>query len=140
MIRNFKPQDIDRVMEIWLDTNIKTHDFVKSQYWKDNFNMVSEMISKSTVYVYEQDGMIQGFVGLVDEYIGGIFVTSEAQSKGVGSQLLQMCKSKHQNLTLSVYKNNLRGVKFYLRENFSQISEQIDQNTGELEYTMKWTK
>ena len=35
------------------------------------------MVSQSEVYVFEADKMIQGFVGLNDEYIEGIFVSDE---------------------------------------------------------------
>lgn len=140
MIRNFKTQDIDKVMEIWLDTNIKAHDFIKAEYWKDNFSAVYEMMPQATIYVYDKEGSIQGFVGLVDTYIAGIFVNTDVQSSGIGKKLLDRCKSKLENITLSVYKNNTRGVKFYLREDFSIISEQIDSNTGYIEYNMKWIK
>ena len=34
-----------------------------------------EMMSQSEVYVFEVDKMVQGFVGLNDEYIEGIFVS-----------------------------------------------------------------
>ena len=36
---------------------------------------------RSEVYVFEADKMIQGFVGLNDEYIEGIFVSDEMQDK-----------------------------------------------------------
>ena len=42
------------------------------------------MMSQSEVYVFEADKMIQGFVGLNDEYIEGIFVSEEMQSCGIG--------------------------------------------------------
>lgn len=28
MIRDLKPKDIDKVMEIWLESTIKSHDFI----------------------------------------------------------------------------------------------------------------
>ena len=44
MIRKFKESDINLIMEIWIDTNIKAHSFISEQYWKDNFEFVKEMI------------------------------------------------------------------------------------------------
>ena len=41
------------------------------------------MMSQYEVYVFEADKMIQGFVGLDDEYIEGIFVSDEMQSCGI---------------------------------------------------------
>ena len=37
MIRELRKVDINKVAEIWLDTNIKTHYFISAQYWKSNF-------------------------------------------------------------------------------------------------------
>ena len=42
-------------------------------------------MSQAVVYVYEDDKMIQGFVGLSNEYMEGIFVSDEMQSCGMHS-------------------------------------------------------
>lgn len=138
MIRELHETDIDRVTEIWLDTNLKTHNFIDKEYWKGNFEMVKEMLPKAEVYVYEQEstGEIQGFIGMHDNYIEGIFVWSEVQSKGIGKILLDFVKDFKKTLTLSVYQKNKRAVMFYQRENFKIQSENIDENTGEREYIM----
>ena len=43
--------------------------FISNRYWTSNYELVNEMVSQSEVYVFEADKMIQGFVGLNDEYI-----------------------------------------------------------------------
>ena len=43
MIRVFKENDISVVMQIWLDTNIKTHSFISKCYWMDNYDMVKRL-------------------------------------------------------------------------------------------------
>lgn len=35
-IRGLQNSDVDPVAAIWLNTNLKTHDFIAAQYWKDN--------------------------------------------------------------------------------------------------------
>ncbi len=139
MIRNFKENDIDAVMNIWLETNIAAHDFIESSYWRDNFDDVKKMIPEASVYAYEEHGEVQGFIGLVDGYIAGIFVRSEHQSKGIGRNLLNYAKSIHNNLSLQVYKKNEGAVQFYLKEDFSITKEQIDESTGETELVMGWS-
>jgi putative acetyltransferase len=94
MIRKLLNGDIDRVADIWLKTNLKAHYFISNQYWKSNYELVKEMLSQSEVYVFEADKMIQGFVGLNDEYIEGIFVSDEMQSCGIGKLLLDYIKDK----------------------------------------------
>ncbi|MDD3279772.1 MAG: GNAT family N-acetyltransferase [Lachnospiraceae bacterium] len=140
MIRDFKKEDIDRVMELWLDTNISAHSFIQSEYWKSNYDTVKAMMPSATIYVYEENNVIQGFLGLMDEYIAGIFVSQHVQSKGFGKKLLDYAKDKKGALSLSVYKENIRAVNFYLREDFTVSNEQIDKNTGKLELNMNWVK
>ena len=36
------------------------------------------------------------------------------------------------------YQKNVRAVRFYLRENFLIQAEEIDEDTGEKEYIMRW--
>ena len=84
MIRKLRKADVNRVAKIWLDTNIKAHYFISVQYWKNNFELVKELLLQTTVYVYEDNQGIWGFIGLNDEYVEGIFVSDEMQSHGIG--------------------------------------------------------
>lgn len=140
MIRKIQASaDIERVAEIWLQTNIKAHNFVSAEYWIDNFEKVKEMLLQAEVYVFEDESEIQGFVGLSGDYIAGIFVWNEAQSRGIGKKLLDFIKGKKENLSLSVYQKNVRAIKFYEKENFKIQSESIDESTGEKEYLMSYS-
>lgn len=140
MIRKLQKSDIDRVAEIWLDTNLKAHDFISEQYWRGNFDMVKEMFPQAEVYVYESDGKVQGFIGLDGEYIEGIFVSDEMQSRGIGKALLDHAKSRKSELRLNVYQKNTRAIRFYQREGFSVRSEGLDEAVGEKDYLMVWKK
>ncbi|WP_017472891.1 N-acetyltransferase [Amphibacillus jilinensis] len=140
MIRTFKIGDLTDIMKIWLESNIKAHDFIDAGYWRGNYEIVKEMLPKATIFVYEENGEIQGFVGLTDNYIAGIFVDNKKQSKGIGKYLLNYVKQKYQALSLKVYKDNVRAVKFYQRENFDIKEELFDEHTNEVEYVMSWEK
>ena len=140
MIRKSQKQDIGRIADIWLDTNLKAHNFIPAQYWNDNYEAVKEMLSQAELYVYEDERGIQGFVGLCGDYIAGIFVQSGAQSGGIGRQLIDFVKGIRGRLKLNVYQNNPRAVRFYQREGFMICGEQTDENTGEAEYRMDWER
>ncbi len=140
MIRRLQKTDIDMVADIWLDTNLKAHYFISAQYWIGNYDSVKEMLLQSQVYVYENDKRIQGFIGLSDEYIEGIFVRAEMQSQGIGKLLLDFVKDKNERLRLNVYKKNTRAILFYQREGFEIQCEGLDEITKEKEYVMMWQK
>ncbi len=44
MIRKLQKTDINRVADIWLDTNLKAHDIIPAKYWKNNFQLVKEYV------------------------------------------------------------------------------------------------
>ena len=140
MIRKLLNGDIDRVADIWLKTNLKAHFFISKQYWINNYELVKEMLPQAEVYVFEVDKMIQGFVGLNDEYIEGIFVSDEMQSCGIGKLLLDYIKDKKVSLQLNVYQKNTRAISFYQREGFIIQCEGFDETTDEKEYTMLWKR
>lgn len=138
MIRKLQKTDINKVSHIWLNTNLKTHFFIPEQYWISNYEFVKEMLPQAEVYVYEDDKMIQGFIGVSDEYIEGIFVSDEMQSCGIGKMLLDYIKDKKDKLQLKVYQKNVRAMSFYQREGFTIQSEEMDEFTREKEYVMNW--
>lgn len=138
MIRKKKEADIPVIMEIWLDTNIKAHDFISSEYWKENYTAVGQMMQDAEMYVCEKYGEIQGFVGLMDNYVAGIFVKEKYQSEGIGKALLDFVKERKEELVLHVYEKNERAIEFYLREGFAKTKAQIEEENQEREYEMQW--
>lgn len=138
MIREFKIKDLERVMEIWLESNIDAHSFIDKKYWEDNYEMVKEILPSAEIYLYEENKNILGFVGLMENYIAGIFVEKNFHSQGVGRKLLDCCKSLKRELTLSVYEKNQKAYSFYIREGFQVVEKRIDENTSEIELVMYW--
>ena len=79
-------------------------------------------------------------IGLSGQQIEGLFVDEKSRSQGIGRALLDFAKRKYPVLTLQVYEKNLRAVRFYQREGFSVREKQVDEQMGEAEYVMGWTK
>ena len=140
MIRKFEKKDINDVMRIWENENIRTHKFISKDYWKNNYKYVKEILPNSDIYVYVLDKHIVGFVGANNNYIEGIFIDINNQHTGIGTALLDKVKENKDSLTLSVYKKNVNAVKFYEKNNFIVISENLDKSTNEIEYIMTWKK
>ena len=138
MIRKMKSADLDKVMDIWLFSNIQAHDFIPEEYWRSNWQQVRSMLPEAEVYVYEKGDDIRGFIGMMENYIAGIFVDEKFRSCGIGGELLEYVKSMKKELSLSVYKKNQAAVRFYLRNGFAIISETEDEAVGETEMFMRW--
>ncbi len=142
MIRKMEEKDIPDVLQIWLETNIEAHSFIDKEYWTGNYEMVKQILPEAEVYIYEDEknGQIAGFIGINDQYIEGLFVKESVQSNGIGKRLLDYVKNRKTELRLDVYQKNMRAVRFYLRENFLIHAEQMDEDTDEKEYIMRWGK
>ena len=142
MIRKFETRDLDTVMQIWLHGNLDAHAFIPADLWTGHFDMVRDMLPQAELYVHEDKDtrQIDGFIGLTENHIEGIFVAKSERSKGVGKALLDHAKSCKQYLTLNVYQKNERALAFYRRDQFIVQSEGIDEDTNEVEIQMLWTR
>ncbi len=142
MIRKFETQDLDAVMQIWLHGNLNAHAFIAASFWTEHFEMVRDLLPQAELYVHEDAGtrQIDGFIGLTENHIEGIFVAKAARSKGIGKALLEYAKSRKPRLTLGVYQKNERALAFYQREQFVVHSEGIDEDTNEADIQMLWMR
>ena len=129
-------------MQIWLQANLDAHAFIPASFWEAHFEMVRDLLPQAELYVHEDAGtrQIDGFIGLTENHIEGIFVVKSARSKGIGKALLDYAKSRKPRLDLSVYQKNERALAFYQREQFVVHSEGIDEDTNEAEIQMHWTR
>ena len=121
MIRRMGKGDLDAVAAIWLDANREAHDFIPAAYWLGHFEEVRTALARAEVWGFETEARaeISGFIGLLGDYIAGIFVRREARSGGVGRQLLDHVKTSRGQLRLQVYRKNLRAAAFYRRGSVS---------------------
>ena len=142
MIRKFETQDLGTVMQIWLHGNLNAHAFIAASFWRGHFEMVRDLLLQAELYVHENEAprQIDGFIGLTENHIEGIFVAKAARSKGIGKALLDYVKSRRPRLDLSVYQKTERALAFYRREQFVVQSEGIDEDTNEADIQMLWTR
>lgn len=138
MIRKFENSDIDDIMQIWQNENIKAHNFISKEYWKNNYEYVKKLLPNSEIYVYIEQDKIKGFIGINNNYIEGIFIDSDSQNKGIGTALLNKVKEEKMELLLNVYEKNIKAVKFYQKNGFKIVKNTVDKETNEKGYLMLW--
>ena len=136
MIREFKSADLDKVMEIWLQGNEQAHNFIDSNFFKQNFDIVEMLIPMSTVYVQDLDG-VKGFIGITENYISGLFVEQDYRRQGTGKALVNKAKQRYNELFAHVYKKNTDAINFFRSQNFEIISESINEESNESELLLR---
>lgn len=135
MIRLFEFRDLDQIMKIWLEGNLKAHPFIEPDYWEKNFESVQSVLPNSEVYVYEDGDEVIGFIGIDAGYIAGLFVAEGHRRQRIGHQLIGEGKKK-KRLSLHVYEKNTGAVEFYKAEGFRVQDSMCEKETGEREYLM----
>lgn len=141
MIRQFSPDQLDQVTQIWLQTNITAHSFIPREYWENHCAQVRMQLPLADIYVYEENTFVRGFIGITGQrYIAGLFVAEGWQQNGIGSKLLAYCQGLYPLLELDVYVKNKRAVAFYCRSGFQITARMNSEDNGEPEYHMSWHK
>ncbi|WP_040214588.1 N-acetyltransferase [Clostridium polynesiense] len=139
MIRKLKNEDTDKIMDIWKESTIKAHHFINKEYWENNYDTVRDIyLPQSDTFVYDEEGNIKGFISIINsDFIGALFVDCDCQGLGIGSKLIDCVIKKYKKLTLAVYKDNEKAVKFYESKGFKIVKEQENQDSGFQEYIME---
>ena len=138
MVRTMRADDLNAVIRIWLEANLRAHDFIKASYWREHCADVRDAIAQAEVRVYVQEQRVLGFIGLHDTLIEGLFVQPDQCGMGIGKALLDAAKKENGHLMLHVYEKNQRALRFYSREGFRIQSRRVDSDTGESEFVMSW--
>ncbi len=141
MIRPFHEEDMDAVLAIWLAASNLAHDFMGEGYWAQHVEAMRQQYlpaSEIQVYVSAETQQVLGFFALHQDCMAALFVSPEAQGRGIGQALMAKAKSIRPSLSLSVYAKNIRSVAFYERCGFVPQTKEIDDITGEMAIGMRY--
>jgi len=139
MIRAFEPSDMNDVLHIWLEASIEAHGFVGREFWESRIDDMRETyIPDSDTYVFSENGTVKGFFSLHGDSLAAMFVSPDAQGKGIGQQLMNKAKSLRRKLNLTVYRENKKSIQFYGKCGFKQVKERADEHTGYIEILMEY--
>lgn len=132
--------DMDRVIDIWYQGSLLAHSFIDPQYWFDAKSLMETVyIPNAITWVLMDDDIIVGFYSTVEDRLAAIFIDPSVQGRGYGKMMLHHAFERNRTLQLHVYQKNKVAVHFYLKYGFKIESECIDDNTGEVEYVMRWS-
>lgn len=84
----------------------------------------------SETFVFQKRGQVAGFVSMVGNEVGGIFVAPAHQNQGIGHALLDHVAATRPHLELEVFKANSIGRRFYEAYGFQVLVEAVDDTTG----------
>lgn len=122
-IRPYQEADQDRVMEVWLASARSGHPFFDEAELSRQGAQVRDLyLPSAETWVYEEDGQILGFIGLLDAIIGGLFIAPAAQRHGIGRALVMHAFSLKGPLSVEVFEANASARAFYAACGFTETS------------------
>ena len=91
------------------------------------------------LWVYDDNGIVKGFLWVDDKQIKKLFVEPVLQSQGVGAKLLEHAVSELGATYLWALEKNTRAIAFYKRHGFLVTDEKMfEEDTTE--YLVKLTR
>ena len=83
------------------------------------------------IYVYD-DGVVKGFVQIVDSEVRKLFVEPALQNQGIGAKLLDFAIAEKSVRFLWALEKNVKAIAFYKRHGFHQTNEKkLEEDTTE---------
>ena len=132
MIRKYDPHDLVELIGVWYDAAQIAHPFWSSEMFNRERRNISENFLKiAETWVFEEEEeQVVGFIALLDNEVGGIFVSPRRQGRGIGRALMDHARASRDHLELDVFEANEIGRAFYDAYGFDIVGERLDKETG----------
>ena len=130
MIRKYQPSDVDDVLAAWEAASALAHPFVSAKFLdQERHNIPNLYLPNAETWVWDSDEKVVGFIALLGNEIGGLFVDPVFHRKGIGGALLEHARELKGELDVDVFEANSIGRAFYKKHGFVQmhrVEEQVD--------------
>ena len=131
MIRRYEAKDLNELLDTWYAASQLAHPFLDEAFLtQERHDIATVYLPQTETWVYEQDGVVIGFIALIGNEVGAIFVDPKFHGQGIGRSLMDKAKELREELTLDVFKDNPIGRKFYEKYGFRQVGEHVHEETG----------
>lgn len=132
---SYRPYDAERdltaLSEIWFSASLLAHPFLGEETLRGQRVLVETVyLPKAETLVAEFDGAPAGFISLLDDFIGGLFVAPNAQGKGLGRGLIAKALAPRESLDVEVYTQNRQAFGFYQALGFREIGRRSHDDQG----------
>lgn len=131
MIRHYRPADLDDLLNAWTSASAIAHPFLSPEFLEqERHNIPNLYIPNADTWVWEVDGRVVGFMALLGNEVGGLFVDPKHQRDGIGHVFLDRARDIHGTLEVEVFRANSIGRAFYAKYGFELMNETVHEPTG----------
>ena len=138
MVRPYEDTDVSDLLKAWYSASLLAHSFLDEAFFERERNNIREAyLPKAETWVFEQEGVVVGFVALIGNEVGGLFVHADYHGRGIGRALMDHARSIRTVLGLVVFDGNKVGRAFYEKYGFRQVGEEVHEETGFMQLRLK---
>ena len=131
IIRQYHHNDLTSVLSAWENASKIAHPFLTSEFTnQERENIPNLYLPNADTWVAEVDNVVVGFIALIGNEVGAIFVQPEFHAKRFGKALMDKAKTLHSTLEVEVFKANTIGREFYNQYGFEFMQETVHEATG----------
>lgn len=137
MIRKLKVEDVDALVSIWHEANALAHPFLADDFVAQVAeDMRNIYLPNAETWVLEEEDRPVGFIALIGDEIGGLFLQPSFHGKRLGKAMVDHAFALHGPLRVEVFQRNEIGRRFYKRYGFVELEEYRHEPSGELTIKM----
>ncbi|HEX6254491.1 MAG TPA: GNAT family N-acetyltransferase [Euzebyales bacterium] len=138
MIRPYVAADLESLLDVWYQASLIAHAFLPEEFLAAEREDIADVwMPVAETIVYEDDGQVVGFLSLVGNEVGAIFVHPEHQGRGVGRALMVRARAARPDLELDVFEANAIGRRFYDAYGFTFVRRHVHDETGRMQLRLR---
>ena len=131
MIRKYQTEDLEAVLSVWASASAVGHPFLMTEFLaKERENIAERYLPSAETWVWEADGRVAGFIALVNNEIGGLFVDPMLHGRGIGRGLVDHARRLRGELEVEVFEANAVGRAFYRACGFVELRQYVHRESG----------
>ena len=132
MIRPYADSDLEVVLDVWYRASVIAHPFLGEAFLAvERRRIADRWLPIAETMVDDVNGRVVGFLSLIGNEVGAIFVDPDHQGHGVGRALMDHARRSRPFLELEVFEANEMGRRFYDAYGFECVGRHVDEETGQ---------
>lgn len=130
-ICGYRAADLEALSAIWFDASRIAHPFIGDARLREQRTLIETIyLPQAETLVAVDRGEQAGFISLMDDFIGGLFVSPYHQGAGIGRKLIEHAIASREQLHLEVYTANTRACAFYRSLGFVETGRRPSDDQG----------
>jgi len=131
MIRPYEAADCEELLDVWARASALAHPFLDQAFMdQERQNIPNVYLPIAETWVWVDDGRIRGFISLLGNEVGALFVDPDCHRGGIGRLLIDKARALRGDLEVEVFERNALGRGFYEHVGFRPVQRKFHEPTG----------